>query len=91
MIPTQCLEVDLINSTEAVNYVLGVDLLLEAFMEEVSRDADRRFRDKQVRKERAETFKKRALLAFRRGEYEKALTNYDKVIPTITILPILTL
>lgn len=52
---------------------------LEAFMEEVSRDADRRYKDKQIRKEKAATFKKLAGLAYQRGEYEKALVNYDKV------------
>lgn len=48
-------------------------------MDEVARDADRRFKDKQIRKEKADTFKKLAGLAFQRGEYEKALVNYDKV------------
>lgn len=48
-------------------------------MEEVARDAERRFKDKQIRKEKADTFKKLAGLAFQRGEYEKALINYDKV------------
>lgn len=51
----------------------------EAFMEEVEKDANRRYKDKQVRREKAATFKKLANLAFHRGEYEKALTNYDKV------------
>lgn len=51
----------------------------EAFMEEVSKDAERRYKDKMVRKERMETFKKQASLAFRRGEYERALNCYNKV------------
>lgn len=52
---------------------------LEAFMEEVSRDADMRYKDRLVRKEKMETFKKQAGLAFRRGEYERALICYTKV------------
>ncbi|KAJ8953702.1 hypothetical protein NQ314_007311 [Rhamnusium bicolor] len=50
----------------------------EAFMDEISKDADKRYRDKLVRKEKMETFKKQATLAFRRGEYEKALSLYNK-------------
>lgn len=48
-------------------------------MEEVSRDADRRYKEKLIRKEKSETFKKQATLAFRRGDYERALTCYNKV------------
>lgn len=48
-------------------------------MEEVEKDANKRFKDKQIRKEKAATFKKLGNLAFKRGEYEKALVNYDKV------------
>ncbi|KAJ3617684.1 hypothetical protein MTP99_006781 [Tenebrio molitor] len=55
----------------------------EAFMEEVSKDADRRYKDKLRRKERMETFKKQATLAFRRGEYERALSCYNKAIEQI--------
>ncbi|CAH1979489.1 unnamed protein product [Acanthoscelides obtectus] len=55
----------------------------EAFMNEVSKDAERRYQDKMIRKEKMETFKKRATLAFRRGEYEKALTLYNKAIEQI--------
>lgn len=55
----------------------------EAFMEEVSKDADRRYKDRCVRKEKMETFKKQATLAFRREEYEKALTLYCKAIEQI--------
>ncbi|CAH1118646.1 unnamed protein product [Phaedon cochleariae] len=55
----------------------------EAFMGEVSRDADKRYKDKLVRKEKMETFKKQANLAFRRGEFEKSLILYDKAIDQI--------
>lgn len=53
--------------------------IAEAFMEEVSKDAEMRYKDKLVRREKMETFKKQASLAFRRGEYERALTCYNKV------------
>ncbi|CAH1099496.1 unnamed protein product [Psylliodes chrysocephalus] len=55
----------------------------EAFMREVEKDADKRFREKLVRKEKMRTFKKQATLAFRREEYEKALTLYNKAIDQI--------
>ncbi|XP_050504458.1 tetratricopeptide repeat protein 12-like [Diabrotica virgifera virgifera] len=55
----------------------------EAFMKEVEKDADKRYTDKLVRKEKMETFKKQATLAFRRGEFEKALTLYNKAIEQI--------
>ncbi|KAJ3652205.1 hypothetical protein Zmor_018190 [Zophobas morio] len=55
----------------------------ETFMEEVSKDADRRYKNKLRRREKMETFKKQATLAFRRGEYEKALSLYDKAIEQI--------
>lgn len=48
-------------------------------MAEVSKDAEQRYQDKLIRSERMETFKKRATLAFQRGEYEKALSCYNKV------------
>lgn len=48
-------------------------------MEEVAKDADRRFKDRLVRQEKMETLKKQATLSFRRGDYEKALVLYDKV------------
>ena len=48
-------------------------------MREVSKDADMRHRDKMVRREKMETFKKQAAWAFGRGEYEKALNYYNKV------------
>lgn len=52
-------------------------------MEQISKDADRRYRDKLVRKEKSETFRKQGTLAFRRGEYERALTYYNKAIEQI--------
>ncbi|KAJ8917301.1 hypothetical protein NQ315_002319 [Exocentrus adspersus] len=55
----------------------------EAFMAEVSKDAEKRYKDKLVRQEKMETFKKQATLAFRRGEYERALTLYTKAIEQV--------
>ncbi|EFA05011.2 Tetratricopeptide repeat protein 12-like Protein [Tribolium castaneum] len=55
----------------------------EAFMDEVSKDADRRYKQKLIRREKMETFKKQATLAFRRGEYAKALSLYTKAIEQI--------
>nr|CAI5863096.1 unnamed protein product [Callosobruchus analis] len=55
----------------------------EAFKKEVSKDAEKRYRDKMIRKEKMGTFKKQANAAFKRGEYEKALTLYNKAIEQI--------
>lgn len=51
-------------------------------MAEVSKDAEKRYKDKLVRTERMETFKKQAMLAFKRNEFDRALTLYNKVIFT---------
>lgn len=48
-------------------------------MDEIAKDADRRYKSKLIRKEKCETFKKQALLAFKRGDYERALSCYIKV------------
>ncbi|CAG9853580.1 unnamed protein product [Phyllotreta striolata] len=61
----------------------------EAFMREVERDANQRYEEKLVRREKMETLKKQATLAFRRGEYEKALTLYNKAIQQIKDSPLL--
>ncbi|XP_050293835.1 tetratricopeptide repeat protein 12-like [Anthonomus grandis grandis] len=55
----------------------------ESFMAEVEKDADRRYKDRLVRTEKMETFKKQATLAFRRAEFEKALVLYTKAIEQI--------
>ncbi|ERL87636.1 hypothetical protein D910_05027 [Dendroctonus ponderosae] len=55
----------------------------EAFMEEVSQDADKRYKDRLVRQEKMETFKKQAALSFRRGDYERALVLYNKAIEQV--------
>lgn len=67
--------------------VIMIKLLLESFMEEVSKDAEKRYKDKLVRTEKMETFKKQATLAFRRGEYERALVLYNKVRSFCTSFP----
>ncbi|KAI4454859.1 phosphoenolpyruvate synthase-related [Holotrichia oblita] len=74
----------MVEKLDEKNVVLKFEVCFtEAFMEEVSKDADRRYKDKLVRKEKMETFKKQASLAFRRGEYERALNCYNKAIEQI--------
>lgn len=55
----------------------------ETFMKEASRDADQRAADRKIREEKAETFKTRATKAFRRGDYELALTCYNNAIEQV--------
>ncbi|KAB0790920.1 hypothetical protein PPYR_02720 [Photinus pyralis] len=55
----------------------------ETFMNEVSRDADKRYKDRLIRQEKADTLKVRATKAFRRGEFEKAVTLYSQAIEQI--------
>lgn len=55
----------------------------EAFMNEISRDADKRYQDRLIRQEKADTLKVRATKAFRRGEFEKAVTLYSQAIEQI--------
>lgn len=52
-------------------------------MKQVSIDAEKRAADKKIRMEKAETFKTQASKAFKRGEYELALSRYDKAIEQI--------
>ncbi|XP_018334978.1 uncharacterized protein LOC108743877 [Agrilus planipennis] len=51
----------------------------EQFMKQVEKDANQRFQDRQIKKEKCETLKTQAVKAFRRGEFEKALSCYNKV------------
>ncbi|GLV43654.1 uncharacterized protein CBL_07019 [Carabus blaptoides fortunei] len=55
----------------------------EAFMREVEKDAKKRFEDKKIRKEKSDTLKIQANKAYRRGEYERALSLYNKAIELI--------
>lgn len=48
-------------------------------MKSVSKDAEQREKDRKIRKEKSETFRTQATKAFRRREFERALTLYDKV------------
>lgn len=59
-----------------------LEYFLDAFMDQISRDAEKRYQDRLERTERMETLKKRANLAYKRGEYEKALVLYTKVFAT---------
>ncbi|CAH0605563.1 unnamed protein product [Chrysodeixis includens] len=61
----------------------------EAWMAEVSKDAEQRFEDRKVRRERADTFNTQAIKAYRRGEYDKALSCYNKAIDQVRDNPML--
>ncbi|XP_072939717.1 tetratricopeptide repeat protein 12 [Epargyreus clarus] len=55
----------------------------DAWMAEVERDADQRAQDRKIRREKADTLKNQAIKAFRRGEYEKALSCYNRAIEQV--------
>ncbi|XP_075971998.1 tetratricopeptide repeat protein 12 isoform X1 [Anticarsia gemmatalis] len=61
----------------------------EAWMAEVSRDAERRYEDRKIRREKADTLKTRATKAFRRQEYDKALSCYNQAIEHVRDDPLL--
>lgn len=50
----------------------------EAFMREVEKDAKKRYEDKKILKEKSDTLKIQANKAYRRGDYERALSLYTK-------------
>lgn len=52
----------------------------ETFMAEMAKDAQKRFEDRKIRREKADTLKTKATKAFRRGEFEKALSCYNKAM-----------
>lgn len=52
----------------------------KVFMKQVEHDANKRFEAKKISKEKADTFKTRAIKAFRRGDYELSLSCYNKAI-----------
>ncbi|CAH4035679.1 unnamed protein product [Pieris brassicae] len=55
----------------------------DAWMAEVSKDAERRALDRKIRHEKADTLKTQAIKAFRRQEYEKALSCYNRAIEQV--------
>ncbi|XP_041970409.1 tetratricopeptide repeat protein 12 [Aricia agestis] len=61
----------------------------DAWMKEVSKDAERRALDRKIRREKAETLKTQAVKAFRRGEYERALSCYNRAIDEVRDNPML--
>lgn len=61
----------------------------DAWMAEMSKDADMRFQDRKVRRERADTLKTQAVKAYNRGEYEKALSCYNRAIDQVKDNPML--
>lgn len=58
----------------------------EAFMAAVSKDAEERRRDREIRKEKSETLRVQAQKAFRRGEFEKAFCCYEKVTLILCVI-----
>lgn len=56
------------------------DIDKEAWMAEMSKDAERRYQNRKVQREKADTLKTMGVKAFRRGEYEKALSCYNRAI-----------
>ena len=52
----------------------------ESWMAEVSKDAEKRYQDKKIRREKADTLKTQAIKAFRRQEYDRALSCYNRAI-----------
>lgn len=55
----------------------------EVWMKEVSKDAEKRAQDRKVRRERADTYNTQAVKAFRREEYQRALSCYNKAIEQV--------
>ncbi|XP_023941789.2 tetratricopeptide repeat protein 12 [Bicyclus anynana] len=55
----------------------------DAWMAEVSRDANQRALDRKIRKEKADTLNTQAIKAFRRQEYDRALSCYNRAIEHI--------
>ncbi|XP_053603534.1 tetratricopeptide repeat protein 12-like [Plodia interpunctella] len=61
----------------------------DAWMAEVSKDAEKRAQDRKIRREKADTFNTQAIKAFRRGEYDRALSCYNRAIEQIRDNPML--
>ncbi|KAM3960965.1 tetratricopeptide repeat protein 12 [Aphomia sociella] len=61
----------------------------DSWMAEVSKDADRRAQDRKIRREKADTLNTQAIKAFRRGEYERALSCYNRAIEQVRDNPML--
>lgn len=55
----------------------------DAWMVEMGKDADKRALDRKIRQEKADTLKTQATKAFRREEYEKALSCYNRAIEQV--------
>ncbi|XP_013200281.2 RNA polymerase II-associated protein 3 [Amyelois transitella] len=55
----------------------------DAWMAEVSKDVEKRALDRKIRREKADTHNTQAIKAFRRGEYDRALSCYNKAIEQI--------
>ncbi|XP_026755558.2 tetratricopeptide repeat protein 12 [Galleria mellonella] len=61
----------------------------DAWMAEVSKDAEKRALDRKIRREKADTLNTQAIKAFRRGEYDRALSCYNRAIEQVRDNPML--
>ncbi|CAG9795314.1 unnamed protein product [Diatraea saccharalis] len=61
----------------------------DAWMAEVSKDAEKRALDRKIRREKADTLNTQAIKAFRRQEYDKALSCYNRAIEQVKDNPML--
>lgn len=60
-----------------------------AWMAEVSKDAEKRAQDRKIRREKADTLNTIAKKAFGRGDYDKALSCYNRAIEQIRDSPMM--
>lgn len=55
----------------------------DVWMAEMSKDAEKRALDRKIRREKADTLNTQAIKAFRREEYDKALSCYNRAIEQV--------
>ncbi|XP_068630949.1 tetratricopeptide repeat protein 12-like [Battus philenor] len=68
---------------ECVERNAAGEMCKEAWMAEVSKDAELRAEDRKIRREKMDTLNTQAIKAFRRGDYDKALSCYNRAIEYI--------
>ncbi|XP_059056654.1 tetratricopeptide repeat protein 12-like [Achroia grisella] len=61
----------------------------DSWMAEMSKDAEKRALDRKIRREKADTLNTQAIKAFRRGEYDRALSCYNRAIDQVRDNPML--
>ncbi|CAG4991586.1 unnamed protein product [Parnassius apollo] len=65
------------------------EICKDAWMAEMSKDAEKRAEDRKIRREKADTLNTQAIKAFRRGEYDKALSCYNRALEHVKDNPML--